>query len=194
MKKTLIGIITIVLIAAIGNAAASPSGGKGLRGDSPRLSKLQETLGLSDEQVAEIREIRATGGSRDDIREVLTDEQRQMLDTHRARRQGSRDGAGGRWTAHHGRGMQGRSPRVSHLQQALGLSDEQAAEIREIRATGGNRDDVRAVLTDEQRILMDEHRANRHGRRDGSHGARPPGEVPDNPETTGEDAADPAGG
>ena len=52
------------------------------------------------------------------------------------------------------------------------LSDEQAAEIREIRANGGSREDVRAVLTDEQRVLMDEHRANRQGRRDGKGGNR----------------------
>ena len=105
-----------------------------------------------------------------DVRAVLSEEQRTMLDTHRARRQGQREADTGRWTSGEGRGMRGRSPRMAHLQQALGLSDEQAAEIREIRANGGSREDVRAVLTDEQRVLMDEHRANRQGRRDGKGG------------------------
>ncbi|MEJ2384205.1 MAG: hypothetical protein P8Y54_07370, partial [Xanthomonadales bacterium] len=159
-------------------ASASPSGGKGLRGDAPRLSKLQDVLGLSDEQVTEIRAIRANGGSRDDVRAVLSEEQRTMLDTHRARRQGLGESDRGRRTSGEGRGMHGRSPRMAHLQQALGLSDEQAAEIRTIRANGGSREDVRAVLTDEQRALMDEHRANRQGRRDSKqgHGKRSPGQ------------------
>ena len=172
MKKTRIGILALALFAVTVGASASPSGGKGMRGDAPRLSRLQDLLDLSDAQAAEIREIRANGGSRDDVRAVLSEEQRTMLDTHRARRQGQREGDTGRWTSGEGRGMRGRSPRMAHLQQALGLSDEQAAEIREIRANGGSREDVRAVLTDEQRVIMDEHRANRQGRRDGKGGNR----------------------
>ena len=58
----------------------------------------------------------------------------------------------------------GNGQRMAHLQQALGLSDEQVAQIHEIRQNGGGRDEVRSVLTDEQRAMMDEHRANRQGR------------------------------
>ena len=58
----------------------------------------------------------------------------------------------------------GNGQRMAHFQQALGLSDEQVTQIREIRQNGGSRDEVRSVLTDEQRALMDEHRANRQGR------------------------------
>jgi Spy/CpxP family protein refolding chaperone len=58
----------------------------------------------------------------------------------------------------------GNGQRMAHFQQALGLSDEQVAQIHEIRQNGGGRDEVRSVLTDEQRALMDEHRANRQGR------------------------------
>ena len=42
------------------------------------------------------------------------------------------------------------------------------AQISAIRANGGGRDEVRAVLNDEQRALMSEHRANRQGRQNGS--------------------------
>ena len=88
MKKALIGMLALALFAVTAGASASPSGGKGMRGDAPRLSRLQDLLDLSDAQAAEIREIRANGGSRDDVRAVLSEEQRTMLDTHRARRQG----------------------------------------------------------------------------------------------------------
>lgn len=82
----------------------------------------------------------------------------------------------------------GNGQRMAHLQQALGLSDEQVAQIHEIRQNGGGRDEVRSVLTDEQRALMDEHRANRQGRGGQGRGpgrgygygpgpANPPGEV-----------------
>lgn len=188
MKKTLIGLLTLALITVTAAADASPAGGKGLRGDSPRLSKLQDSLGLSDAQVDEIREIRAKGGSRDDVRAVLDDEQRAMLDTRRARRQGANSATTGRRMSGADRGMRGHAPRMAHLQQGLGLSDEQAARIRDIRANGGSREDIRAVLTDEQRALMDEHRAQRQGRRDGKGGKRrfrdEPGAVEGTAETT----------
>ena len=195
MKKTLIGLFALALILGTTAVSATPSGGKGLRGDSPRLSKLQQSMGLSDEQVEEIRAIRANGGSRDDVRAVLSDEQRDMLDTRRARRQGANDGKPGRQFSGEERGLRGHSPRMAHLQQGLGLSDEQMAQIRDIRAGGGTRDDIRAVLTDEQRALMDAHRANRQGRRDGKHGhgnrspgsGRPAGDA-------AADAGDPAAG
>lgn len=67
-----------------------------------------------------------------------------------------------------GQGKQGNGPRMQHMQQALNLSDEQVSQIREIRSNGGGRDEVRAVLNDEQRAMMDEHRANRQGRENGA--------------------------
>lgn len=67
-----------------------------------------------------------------------------------------------------GQGRQGNGPRMQHMQQALNLSDEQVSQIRDIRANGGGRDEVRAVLNDEQRAMMDEHRANRQGRENGA--------------------------
>ena len=65
---------------------------------------------------------------------------------------------------------QGQGARMAHIQQALGLSQEQAAQIRKIRQNGGGREQVRAVLTEEQRALMDEHRSAKRGR-----GAQGPG-------------------
>ena len=67
-----------------------------------------------------------------------------------------------------GQGTRGNGPRMQHMQQALNLSDEQVSQIREIRANGGGRDEVRAVMNDEQRAMMDEHRANRQGRENGA--------------------------
>ena len=64
-----------------------------------------------------------------------------------------------------GQGMRGpgQGPRMQHMQQALGLSQEQVDQIRSIRQNGGGRDEIRAVLNEEQRATMDEHRAARQG-------------------------------
>ena len=74
---------------------------------------------------------------------------------------------------HRGGDAQGqqRAQRMQRMQEHLQLSDTQVAEIRSIRENGGSREDVRAVLTDEQRTLMKEHRAKRGEKK---HGQRPP--------------------
>jgi hypothetical protein len=58
-----------------------------------RLERMQKRLGLSDEQVSQLREIRQRGGSREEIRAVFTDEQWAMMQERRrqanARRQQS---------------------------------------------------------------------------------------------------------
>lgn len=48
---------------------------------------------------------------------------------------------------------------VKRLQENLDLSDEQLAQIQEAQAGGGTRNEIRATLTDEQRIQLKEHRA-----------------------------------
>ena len=63
-----------------------------------------------------------------------------------------------------------REQRAARMQQALGLSDAQMRQIREIRQNGGGRDEIRAVLNDEQRAILDEHRANRQRQGKGSRG------------------------
>lgn len=114
----------------------------------PNLEQMQEHLELSDTQVEEIRQIRAGGGSREDIHAVLTEEQQQKLRAHRMQMRG-----------------QGKGPNLERMQQHLGLSDEQVAQIRQIKAEGGSREDIEAVLTDEQRQKMVEHRKQRQGKR-----------------------------
>lgn len=100
MQKTLIVILAVALLAgAAGAANAGPRGGKGMQqGQSPRLAHMQQSLGLSDEQVSRIREIRANGGGRDQVHAVLSEEQRALLDEQRAARRAQRDadGRGGR--------------------------------------------------------------------------------------------------
>ena len=61
-----------------------------------------------------------------------------------------------------------RAERMERMRAHLELSDEQVAEMQRIRAEGGGREDVREVLTDEQREKMDQmrerHRKQKHGR------------------------------
>ena len=50
----------------------------------------------------------------------------------------------------HGAGGK-RGDRFARMQKHLQLSDDQVAEMRSIRENGGTREDVHAVLTDDQR-------------------------------------------
>ena len=59
-----------------GQSANQPAGGD-------RLERMQKRLGLSDEQVTQLREIRQRGGSREEIRAVFTDEQWAMMQERR---------------------------------------------------------------------------------------------------------------
>lgn len=56
-------------------------------GGGDRLARMQRNLGLTDDQVRQIREIRERGGSREEIREVLTEEQRLMMQERRRQAQ-----------------------------------------------------------------------------------------------------------
>jgi len=44
------------------------------------------------------------------------------------------------------------------MQKNLGLTDQQVTQMRQIRENGGSREEMRTVLTDEQRVLMQERR------------------------------------
>jgi len=48
--------------------------------------------------------------------------------------------------------------RAAHMQEQFGVSDEQLAQMREIRSNGGSREDVQAVLSDDQRTQMEQWR------------------------------------
>ena len=91
VKGTLSSILLLALVAA--TAEAGQGKGQGNRGNGPRMQHMQQALNLSDEQVAQIHDIRANGGGRDDVRAVLNEEQRAMMDQHRASRQGQENGA-----------------------------------------------------------------------------------------------------
>ena len=95
MKKTVVGVLSLALLAGAVPLAASDTGNDEAQntrgpGKGNRMAHLQEQLGLSDEQVEQIRSIRQSGGSRDDVRAALTEEQRVMMDEHRSTRQGRR--------------------------------------------------------------------------------------------------------
>ena len=61
-----------------------------------------------------------------------------------------------------GNGQQGSEHRAkhraAHMQDQFGVSDEQLAQMREIRSNGGSREDVQAVLSDDQRTQMEQWR------------------------------------
>ena len=92
MRKA--ALLPLILIAASSLALAGGGRGGGERGD--RMARMQEHLGLSDAQVEQMREIRENGGSREDMRAVLTDEQRTLIEEHRAQRRERHGGKGGR--------------------------------------------------------------------------------------------------
>ncbi len=88
MKQLL--ILTLALALAASTAVAGDKRGQGMhgghRGGDPeqRMARMQERLGLSDAQVEQMREIRESGGGREEMREVLTEEQRAQIEERRA--------------------------------------------------------------------------------------------------------------
>jgi len=105
-------------------------------GSDHKRAMLQQ-LDLSPEQREKIREIRASGGGRDEVRAVLSEDQQSTL---RTLKKSHNDPSG---------------ERARRMQAHLGLSDEQAEEIKSIREAGGSREEVRAVLTEEQQAKFD---------------------------------------
>ncbi|MDX1735094.1 MAG: Spy/CpxP family protein refolding chaperone [Halioglobus sp.] len=144
---------TLALLAIAGAAIAEPPGG--------HRQHALDKLDLTPEQREEIQRIRAEGGGREEINAVLTQEQR-------AQAQGMREQK---------RKRRGRN--LESMQQELDLSEEQAEQMREIFEAGGSRQEVRAVLTEEQQAKFDELRAKRRqehgGRGGGPHGRNPDG-------------------
>jgi hypothetical protein len=108
--------------------------------------RMQDALGLTDEQVKEMRAIRDAGGSREEMNAVLTPEQQLKAVDHRKARQANPE------------------KRMDRMKQKLDLSDEQVAQIQEIKQAGGSREEVRAVLTSDQQAEFDEMRKNHQGK------------------------------
>ena len=92
MKKVLILILGLALVSTAGFAGDK----EGQRGGD-RVARMQEHLGLSEEQVEQIRSIRENGGGREEIHAVFTDEQRELMRERRAQMQANgKKGPGGK--------------------------------------------------------------------------------------------------
>lgn len=136
------------LVLALGSSLvlAEPPHGRG---------SMLEQLDLTDAQREQIAEIRASGGGRDEIHAVLTPEQQAKAAQLRSERHGQR------------------KDRVEHMRTKLDLSDEQVEQMREIFDEGGSREEIRAVLTEEQQEKFDTMKKHRKGGKGGKHGKKP---------------------
>jgi Spy/CpxP family protein refolding chaperone len=84
MKKLLISIMLITLFAATVHAAQNQSDDRqGNASKKQRSAQMRKELNLTDAQVAEMKKIRQNGGTKEDMRAVLTDEQRAKVDSMR---------------------------------------------------------------------------------------------------------------
>jgi len=88
--KQLIAIVSTLLLILSSTTTMAEGQQNGQRqgksGNDNRAAKMQQRLGLTDEQIALMREIRQNGGSREDVRAVMTDEQRATMDELRRQR------------------------------------------------------------------------------------------------------------
>ena len=133
MKVLILALsLTLVSSAVLAQSEDEPPSGNKVA----KLERMQNNLGLTDEQVEQMRDIRQEGGSREDMNAVLNPEQRAKA----AKLRKTHKGKGG-----------DRKPRL----QQLDLSDEQKTQIQNIRKEGGSREEVRAVLTPEQQAKLD---------------------------------------
>lgn len=94
MKKLVAGAVFLMLLSATAHAQIdrykvaegsdtdSEQGEDQSRGGDP-LARMQKNLGLSDEQVTQLREIRQRDGSREEVRAVFTDEQWALMQERR---------------------------------------------------------------------------------------------------------------
>lgn len=147
-----IPIVVLGLALASSMSMAQPAGGPPDGGNRARMAMMEEKLGLSDEQVAQMREIRDNGGSMAEMHAVLTPEQQAKMAQMRKAHSGDQEN------------------RKARMQEYLGLSDEQAAQMAQIRQAGGSREELRAVLTPEQQAKFDAMRKQHKAQ------GQPPGE------------------
>jgi hypothetical protein len=88
-------ILVLILVLAMAPAAALADDEKKNSAMSDRMERMQKNLGLSDQQVTQIRQIRDNGGSKEEILAVLSDEQRELMKKRRAEMKGKgRKGSG----------------------------------------------------------------------------------------------------
>jgi len=147
MKKPIMMALSLALLSgmALAQPADAPAGGPTAAGKAPPAAQLKNDLDLTDEQAKKMREIRDGGGTREEMQAVLTPEQRTKAAALRKEHRGER------------------KDRKARMQEQLGLSDEQMKKMQEIRRKGGQRDEVRAVLTPEQQAKFDALRSQHPG-------------------------------
>jgi len=140
--KNLVMAFSLILVCslAIARPEGGPQGAQEGKKEGVPFARMQSELGLTDEQMEKMREIHAAGGSREEMRAVLTPEQQaKAAEARKARKARKEDG-------------------LARMKKHLELSDEQVEEMRKIRQEGGSREDMRAVLTPEQQRKSDEAR------------------------------------
>lgn len=139
-------ILTVALALVSTTAMAEGKGGPH-GGGKKHMSRMQQELGLTEDQVTQMREIRQSGGSKEEVQAVLTPEQQAKANELRTESRAERHAI--------------REQRRAAMQQELGLTEEQITKMREIRESGGSRQEVQAVLTEEQQAKAKELRAER---------------------------------
>lgn len=134
----------MILASSVAVAQQAPHGSPGASEKHPYAVNMKDELGLTDEQVEKLREIRESGGSRADMQAVLTPEQRvKAAQMKQATKKGDR------------------AARRARVQQELGLSDEQMDKMNEIKRNGGTREEMLAVMTPEQQAKFNAMRSKR---------------------------------
>ncbi|MFT5482833.1 MAG: Spy/CpxP family protein refolding chaperone [Halieaceae bacterium] len=88
-------ISSAAIVLCISMPAVAGADGQGRMDGEERFSRMQKHLDLTDEQITRIREIRETGGGREEIRAVFTDEQREKIKQRRGDRSGKHSGPRG---------------------------------------------------------------------------------------------------
>lgn len=133
-------VITLGLLIAASTASAERPGAKADSAIAEHRLHVKRELDLSEEQVAQIKALRESDGSREDINALLTPEQQAKMASIKESHKGLRD------------------KRIAKMQKRLDLSEGQVEEMQEIRESGGNREDILAVLSEEQRAKMKQKR------------------------------------
>jgi len=93
MKNWLIAAACVAALGAGSVYADSDSHAKSAQGGDrkERMQRMREHLDLSDAQVEQMRAIRESGGSREEMRAVLTEDQQAKFDAARQRHRQKRE-------------------------------------------------------------------------------------------------------
>lgn len=179
MKKL---IITATLISALGLGGASAFAQDGSRLES-RMQRMQQELGLTDEQTTQIKSLRETQraamqasreSNRQQVEALLTPEQKEKFSAMQQKRGGKK----GKRHGKRGGDRMGKrmDKRMERMQERLGLSAEQVTQIKALRETQrtaaqasreSNRQQIAALLTAEQKEKFNAMKQKRGKRRGG---------------------------